>query len=283
MFWYRCYFEKLKVSKNKIIFLVALVGFVGLTFVALLEELKRNSTTLKSSISGVIHTASGIGSGIIKTDNAHIMLFDPSTLELVASKTINPFLPPLTFSIGQEDTKTSLAGAYRLLVITDKNRNISISSVGEVIGPLTKPISLGSEGIEYFLDRPFKKLPSEFFALTKNSPEKTIQGIINVSPLFKDRLDSSDSLVIMLFDTFKGRPVAIKIITSFNPPQKFSIGQANAMGNQVLEGEYSLRILTDKNNQPFRSAKGEIIGRSKELIPLGTSNLVFELDQLYTQ
>jgi len=271
------------VSRNKIIFLVAFVGFIGLTIIALLKELKRNNAILKQSISGVILTSPGIGSGIVKNDNAHIFLFDTNTLELVASKTINPFLPPITFSIGKEDSKEHLKGSYRLLVLTDKNRNVNLTSAGEVIGPLTKPISLGSEGIEYYLDRPFINFPSELLDLTKESPKKNIQGIINVSSLFIDQLDSTDRLVIMLFDIEQGRPVAIKILNSFKPPQNFSIGQANAMGGQLLKGKYSLRILTDKNNQPFRSANGEIIGRSKELIPLGTSNLVFELDQLYTR
>ena len=53
------------------------------------------------------------------------------------------------------------------------------------------------------------------------------------------------------------------------------------MGGQTLSGKYSLRILTDKNNQPFQSVPGEIIGRSQDLISLGVNNLEFELDQQY--
>ena len=113
--------------------------------------------------------------------------------------------------------------------------------------------------------------------------QKRIEQLFQKKQVFIDQLDSTDRLVIMLFDIEQGRPVAIKILNSFKPPQNFSIGQANAMGSQLLKGKYSLRILTDKNNQPFRSTNGEIIGRSKELIPLGTSNLVFELDQVYTR
>jgi len=96
-----------------------------------------------------------------------------------------------------------------------------------------------------------------------------------------DQVDSEDRLVIMLFDPKKGRPVAIKMLEKFNLPQKFSIGQSNAMGGQTLSGKYSLRILTDKNNQPFQSFPGEIIGRSQDLISLGVNNLEFVLDQLY--
>lgn len=261
--------------------MVSFFGFLGLIFSALLKEINRNRTLIENSISGVIYATPRMSSGIIKTDNAHVLLFDPETLELVASKTINPFLPPITFNIGRYDSKKTLKGNYRLLILTNKNRDLHIPSAGEVIGNLTQPIPLGSEGIKYFLDRPFQNFPSEILASLNNSPQTSIQGIINVSPLLLDQLDSSDRLVIMLFDKDQARPVAIKILKNFKPPQKFSIGQSNAMKGQVLEGKYSLRILTDKNDQPFKSFDGEIIGRSKGLIPLGTSGLIFELDQQY--
>jgi hypothetical protein len=271
------------VSKNKLIFLAAFVVFVGLTVYALWNEISRGTAQLKYSISGVILSAPGVGGGIIKTDNAHVLLFDPETLELAASKIINPFLPPLTFSIGQADAGQPLSGYYRLLVLTDKNGNPNLPSVGEVIGPLSPPIMLGTEGVEYSVDRPFQSFPAELLATKTESPETSIRGTINVSPELLDQLSSADRLVIMLFDPELGRPVAIKMLPSFRPPQKFSIGQANAMGGQVLNGKYSLRILTDKNNQPFQSVAGEIIGRSQDLISLGTADLEFELDQPYTQ
>ena len=268
-------------SKNKLIFWSAFVGFVGLTVSALWNELSRNATKLEYSISGVILSANGFGGGIIKTDNAHILLFDPKTLELVASQIINPFLPPLTFSVGQADTSRPLRGAFRLLVLTDKDGNPNRSSPGEVIGQLTPSIPLGTERVEYYMDRPFIRLPAELLAFSTDSPKTSIRGIITVHPKFLDQVDSEDRLVITLFDPKKGRPVAIKMLEKFNFPQKFSIGQSNAMGGQTLSGKYSLRILTDKNNQPFQSVPGEIIGRSQDLISLGVNNLEFVLDQLY--
>ena len=271
----------ISVSKNKIIFFAFIVGITGLILNALLTELRRNTSLLENSISGLILSKPEISYGIIKTDNAHILLFDSLTLELVASKTINPFLPPLSFSIGQNDTKIPLSGSYRLLVLTDKNRNLNIPFFGEVIGPLSQPFSLGTEGIKYYLDKPFKELPSELMVSKKLFSESSISGTVYVSPLLSDKVDLSDRLVIMLFDKNQGRPVAFNIISNFKVPQKFSIGQINAMEGQVLNGKYSLRILTDKNNKPFQSSIGELIGRSKELIPLGTENLKFELDEEY--
>ena len=106
---------------------------------------------------------------------------------MVASKTINPFLPPLSFSIGQPDTKIPLSGLYRLLVLTDKNRNINIPSFGEVIGQLSQPFTLGTEGVKYYLDKPFKKLPSELMVSKKLFPGSSISGTVYVSPLFSDK------------------------------------------------------------------------------------------------
>ena len=85
----------------------------------------------------------------------------------------------------------------------------------------------------------------------------------------------------MLFDPKKGSPVAVKILDNFKLPQRFSIGRSNALGIQPFRGEFSLRILTDKNNQPFKSVIGEIIGRSKKLIALGTKNIEFIMNQNY--
>ena len=268
-------------SKNKLIFLAAFIVFVGLTVYSLWNEVSRETTQLKYSISGVILSAPGVGGGIIKTDNAHVLLFDPETLELVASKILNPFLPPLTFSVGQDDAGQPLSGSYRLLVLTDKNGNPNRPSAGEVIGPLSQPILLGTEGVEYSLDRPFRSFPTELLVAKTDTPETSISGTVVVSAELQEQLDSTDRLVIMLFDLKLGRPVAIKISDNFVPQQKFSIGQANAMGGQTLKGEYSLRILTDKNNQPFQSVPGEIIGRSQCLISMGTGDLEFELDQPY--
>ena len=119
-------------NKNRLIYLVFILVILVIIVNSLLKELSRNNNFLKSSISGIIISNPDISRGIVKTDNAYILLFDPEKPELVAVKTVNPFLPPLTFSIGQEDSDNTLSGAYRLLVITDKNRNVYLPSVGEV-------------------------------------------------------------------------------------------------------------------------------------------------------
>ena len=145
--------------RNKLIFFSALLCFVVLTIYALWKEITRDTAKLELSISGAIFAAPGIGGGIVKTDNAHILLYNPDTLELVASRIINPFLPPVTFNIGQSDTDHKLSGMYRMLVLTDKDGDPNRPSIGEIIGPLTQQIPMGTEGFKYYLDRPFKSFP----------------------------------------------------------------------------------------------------------------------------
>ena len=270
-------------SRNKLIFFSALLCFVGLTSYALWKEITRDTAKLKLSISGAIFTAPGVGGGIVKTDNAHVLLFDPTTLELAASRIINPFLPPLTFSIGQSDTNQKLSGMYRMLVLTDKDGDPNRPSIGEIIGPLTQKISLGTEGYKYYLDRSFKSFPEELLYRERDPPGKSISGIVKASPTLSNLVSPEDRLVIMLFDQEKGRPIAVKIMDNFKLPQKFSIGHSNALGIQTFDGKFSLRILTDKNNQPFESVIGEIIGRSKNLITLGSKNIEFVMDQNYVR
>ena len=272
-------------SKNKILFFSALGIFICLTGYALWRELDRNQKQIQSSISGVIHLASGIGAGVVRTDNAHVILIDPQTRQPVALNTLNPFVPPLTFHVGQEHVlgNYQLQGAYHLLVVSDKNGSLEGPVQGEVIGDLTSPIQLATESYQYYLTRPFRQWPLGMWSDddVENS-DLMIQGKVKVKAELAALVDERDRLVIMLFDPKQGRPVAIKIIPYFHKDQPFTIGQAQAMPGQKLQGSFSLRILTDKNNQPFHSTPGEIVGRSADLIPLGTKDIEFILDQNYT-
>ena len=89
--------------------------------------------------------------------------------------------------------------------------------------------------------------------------------------------------MIMLFDPELARPVAFRILENIQFPLDFSIVSADAMPGAQLKGPFSLRILTDKNNQPFESAPGELIVRSAEPLPLGSHGLNFILDQEYSR
>ncbi len=274
-------------GRNVLIYSSIIIGIVVLIGYALWQEIARNESHIQTSISGTIKTAPNVTGGVVKTDNAYLILFDPETLTPVAQHMINPFLPPITFSIGQSDagSQASLQGSYRLLIFTDRDGDPNLPSPGELIGAFTPPLSLGTESFSYVLDRPFNSFPQELLKSSQpaDKPEDSIQGIVRVSPDLLKQVSSTDKLIIMLFDPSQGRPVAFKFVESPSFPMEFQIGPSNAMGTTDLVGPYSLRILTDKDDQPFQAAEGELIGRSKDMVPLGTSNLDFVLDRPYVR
>ncbi|MDH4246895.1 MAG: hypothetical protein OEW39_03675 [Deltaproteobacteria bacterium] len=116
----------------------------------------------------------------------------------------------------------------------------------------------------------------------EGDPRFTIQGTITASAALKDNVTPKDRLIVMLFDPEVMRPVSIKMIPHALLPQKFSITlpqEAQARAKKA----YSLRVITDKNDSPFQSAPGELVGRSAQPIPLGTRDLKFELNEVYTR
>ena len=267
--------------RNRLLYTFAIIAFFILLGYALIREMDRNQAQINGSISGIITATPAAGAGIVKTDNAYLMLFEPGTSYPTVTKVINPFLPPTTFFIGQGDSAAPLKGAYRLLVLSDKDGNPDRPALGEVMGELTAPLKLGTEAFEYLLDRPFQGFPKELLEARRKDPAMNILGTIDVSPEFKDQISAEDRLVIMLFDPKLGRPVAFRILENFSLPQDFSIGVADAMPGIQLKGPYSLRIISDKNGQPFESAPGELIVRSKKLLPLGSQGMNLVLDQEY--
>ena len=267
--------------RNRILYALGISAFIIILGYALLRELDRNQAQISNSISGVITATPAAGAGIVKTDNAYLLLFESGSSYPVATKVINPFLPPTTFFIGQEDASKPLKGPFRLLILSDKDGNPDNPARGEVIGALTPPLELGTEAFEYLLDRPFRGYPKELMEARRNDPETNISGTVDVSPKFKDLVAAEDRLVIMLFDPELARPVAFRILENIQFPLDFKIGASDAMPGAQLKGPFSLRILTDKNNQPFESAPGELIVRSAEALPLGSRGLSFILNQEY--
>ncbi len=270
-------------SRNRLFYSLLVSGFLSLLGYALWQELVRNEAQIQVGISGVIQATPETNANIVRTDNAYIYLFEPGSLNPAAIRVLNPFIPPVTFRIGQADAGKPLQGAYRMLVITDKDGNPEHPSRGEVRGILTAPMKLGSEEVEYLLDRPFTDLPPDLTAGSRTAAAVSISGTVDVVPEMREHIESSDRMVIMLFDPKQGRPAAFKILPAFRLPQSFAIGAADAMPGTSLSGSYSLRILTDKNQQPFESAPGEVIGRSSAPIALGTENVRMLMNMPYSR
>ncbi len=272
-------------SRNALIYLVGICSFIGLGAYALMQELDRNELEISGSISGVIQATPQVGGAIVKTDVAYLLLIEPETKRIAATGMINPFVPPMAFSVGQADALNgqTLSGNYQLLILTDKNADPNLPGPGELIGPLSPTYSLGKTGVEYVLDRFFEGFPPELEGGVQDSAETSISGTVTIAPELRSQVEPGDRLIVLLFDPKMGRPAAFRILAGFREPQSFHIGAADAMGGGALTGPYQLRIVTDKNNQPFQSAPGEVIGRSSELIPLGTHGMEFVLDQPYVR
>lgn len=142
--------------------LVALVVFFSVVALALLREVEREEAMLERAISGIAEVSEAmLGTGqadIARTDRLALLLVDPKTGEAVALKTISPFVPPMTISIGQQDVRGDLLldGSYYVMGITDKDGDIAKPTRGEVFGRSPEPVRVGQERIHLLLDQPFR-------------------------------------------------------------------------------------------------------------------------------
>jgi hypothetical protein len=198
------------------------------------------------------------------------------------------------FQVGQDDAAQggALEGAYLLVGITDKDGEIFKVTPGEVYGRSEGPIALGTERVRLVLNQPFAGglfnrgaqaagraggAPPAKRAPSAERPAGSIRGVVRVAESLRAGVTPSDRLVILLMDAQLGRPVATKIIPHLLLPQAFTI--APPAGSSARA--YHLRILTDKDGDPLNAVEGEVIGRSKTPIALGTKDLQFILDTPY--
>lgn len=285
-----------------------LAVFVLIVIFAVVREVRREEALRKQSISGLVELdlkllRSGLAD-VVRTDRLVLLLVDPDSRRPVAMTFVSPLVPPQTIRIGVENVRegTELQGPYLLVGITDKDGEIYRVTPGEVYGRSLEPLALGTTEYRLVLNEPFRgslfNKPTPRASASGSGdprggdpsgddpsgddPRFAISGTIVVSRALQDRVDYSDRLVVLLFDPDTPRPLAFQIIPSTLLPQKFTITlPPEARGN--LKPGYHLRILTDKNNDPFGSVEGEVVGRSTETIPLGTTGLVFELNQPYVR
>ena len=295
-------------TKTYVIIGLIILFAIGTSW-ALLREIGREERRLKSSISGVAEVTRAVlasGGDIVRTDRLVLLLVDPKTRRPVALRTESPLVPPMTIRIGQEDVRDGrkLSGAYLVVGITDKDGEIFRVTPGEVYGRSAGPVALGTETFKLLLDQPYRgglfnetgptaaSAPSAPagrqpqgrtpMAGISADPRFSISGTITVSKALASSIQPSDRLIILMFDPDTPRPVGFKIIPHALLPQRFTVTlQPEARG--ALKPAYGLRILTDKDNNPFGSTEGEVIGRSGRPIALGTTGLNFVLDQKYVR
>lgn len=307
-------------TKTLVIAGLIVVFAVGVA-IALLREVSREEATLAQTINGVVDVdpqlvASG-QADIVRTDRLVLMLVDPATREPVALKFISPLVPPQTIRIGQQDARgqAPLKGPYLMVGITDKDGEIYKITPGEVYGRSPEPVALGTEQYKLVLNEPFHgSLFNEAAAAQTGphpggpppgmpggapagqgpmmrsagpitgpedvDPRYSVAGTITVTKEMASNVAPSDRLIILLFDPQQARPVAFKIIPHTLLPQRFTLTlppEAQADPKPA----YDLRVFTDKDNNPFNPAPGELAGRSEKPIPLGTMDIDFKLNEPY--
>ncbi|HKJ00005.1 MAG TPA: hypothetical protein VKB51_16125 [bacterium] len=301
--------------KSKTLVIVGLIVVFAIAIgVALLREVNRDKATLAKSISGVVEVdptlaASG-QADVVRTDRLVLLLVDPKTQHPVALKFVTPLVPPQTIRIGQAEAENgaTLKGPYEVVGITDKDGEIFKVTPGEIYGRSAAPVALGTEQFHLVLNEPFHGTlsngpeaagspapagpmagtgagPMEGSAGPLTGPEnvdpaRSIEGTITVSKQLASNIEPSDHLVILMFDPDQPRPVAFKIIPHALLPQRFVV---SLPPGTPAKKAYNLHVVTDKDNNPFGAAPGELVGRSSKPIPLGTTDLKFELDQPYTR
>ena len=273
---------------------------------ALLREIGREERTLRTSISGVVEIAPQLFAAgladVVRTDRLVLILVDPKTREPVLLRFDSPLVPPMNIRIGQLDAPDgiTLKGPYLVVGITDKDGEIFRVTPGEVYGRSEGPIAIGTESFRLVLNQPFRgslfneaiaarpvrpknaSPPPPKSAAVARDPRFSISGTITVTRALAGSVAPTDRLVLLMFDPDLGRPVANKIIPHTLLPQRFTISLPPGVRPNAKKS-YSLRILTDKDNNPFGSAPGEVIGRSASPVPLGTTGLNFVLDQKYVR
>ncbi len=111
----------------------------------------------KRGVRGVVRVAPGLEGGIDPADRLVIRLVDPQTGRPVASKIVPHLFPPQRFSIGLPPGVAANAdNRYGLTILTDKDNDPANAVAGEIVGHSKAPILLGTSGLDFLLDQPYR-------------------------------------------------------------------------------------------------------------------------------
>jgi hypothetical protein len=112
--------------------------------------------------------------------------------------------------------------------------------------------------------------------------EKTIQGTITVHPDFAHYIVPGDRLIIKLFypgDNLE-RDLKFTILSQFTLPLEFRVLPTLDMSHGSKWSAYVVEVFTDKDQDILSVVPGELMARTPEPVPLGTTGVVLELQTL---
>ena len=111
-------------------------------------------------------------------------------------------------------------------------------------------------------------------------PGQMIQGTVAVAPGLAGQVAPGDRLIIKLYHPGEGVELDAKyrIVDEFMLPFDFVAAPSIDMSGQTKFQAYVLEVFTDKDEDVVRAAPGELVARTPEPVPLGTTGLVLELN-----
>jgi len=113
-------------------------------------------------------------------------------------------------------------------------------------------------------------------------PGQMIQGTVAVAPGLAGQVARGDRLIIKLYHPGDGVELDAKyrIVDEFTLPLDFVAAPSIDMSGRTKFQAYVLEVFTDKDGDVVRAAPGELIARTPEPVPLGTTGLRLELNAL---
>lgn len=111
------------------------------------------------------------------------------------------------------------------------------------------------------------------------SGAQMIRGTIQVAPALAEQVVPGDRLIIKLFHPGDGVELDAKyqIVDDFTLPRELVAAPSIDMSGQTKFDDYVVEVFTDKDRDVLSVAPGELIARTPEPVPLGTTGLVLEL------
>lgn len=108
----------------------------------------------------------------------------------------------------------------------------------------------------------------------------TIRGTLTVAPELAANIGEGDRLVIKSYHPQGGVEMDAKyqIVKRFELPLEFVVAPSILMSGETKFDAYVVEMFTDKDNDVLAVAPGELLARTDEPVPLGTTGLALELN-----
>jgi hypothetical protein len=111
-------------------------------------------------------------------------------------------------------------------------------------------------------------------------PSRTIQGTLEIGPDLAARLGSGDRLIIKLYHPGNGVELdtSYRIVDEFTLPYDFVATPSMDMSGRTKFQSYVIEMFTDRDGDVTSVGPDELLARTPEPVPLGTTDLRLTLE-----